>query len=537
MILYITDSEHKNLLNWLEQDVQVRIYHEPDMQIKFRKELPYMATVSHVIVNGSGIDMSTWKEAVELLQAAKAIPLLLLIEDGTVPETYQRQEGYAILNQAHKDIKKELSQWLEQKEDIAHTWIGVAGLSPSAGTTAFAMHMAGYITSQKQRVAVTELGDIFPILADYYGWDELEPAGWNWGGTNYYHHSIDEASPYTVLDLGVMNQKVHALWKRCEIKILVVDGKPYRLEHLGEQLRELQKFPGNIYLVFNFVPETEKPLLRKRYSSERVTVWFAPYQPDLYEVSEVYQELLDGYLKPVEVSKKKRFELPKLPEYHRGKKLASIGILLLAAGIGIGSISSIGSHAGRQRVEIDTIPVMDFTATTKIRLMLAEESAGQEGLTLPTEQMPETETAETTEVSAQTSESGQKTTEKPDKTKNEDNTAKADTKMTEASSEADTQAPVTATEIQVPLTPSLSGYQGQIYTGSEVVAIMNQYTGAYVAMHLVTRSSDGWYNYDINGLSAGAVSNGTAQVDTGCSFLCQVLQVNGEDVGLEFLQQ
>lgn len=217
--------------------------------------------------------------------------------------------------------------------------------------------------------------------------------------------------------------------------------------------------------------------------------------------------------------------------------MAGIGILLLAAGIGIGSIASIGSHASRQRVEIDTIPVMDFTATTKIRLMLAEESAGQEGLTLPTEQIPETETAETTEVSAQTSESGQKTTEKPDKTKNEDNTAKADTKMTEASSEADTQAPVTATEIQVPLTPSLSGYQGQIYTGSEVVAIMNQYTGAYVAMHLVTRSSDGWYNYDINGLSAGAVSNGTAQVDTGCSFLCQVLQVNGEDVGLEFVQQ
>lgn len=73
MILYISDEAHKSLLDWLDQDIQVRVLREPDMQIKFRKELPYMATVSHVIVEGSSIDRSTWDAAVELLTAVYGV--------------------------------------------------------------------------------------------------------------------------------------------------------------------------------------------------------------------------------------------------------------------------------------------------------------------------------------------------------------------------------------------------------------------------------------------------------------------------------
>lgn len=545
MILYLASTENKDLLKWMEQDVQVRIYHEPDMQIKFRKELPYMASVSHVIVDGSGIDMATWKAAVDLLQTAKEIPLLLLISDATIPDTYQKHEGYAVLNQAHKDIKEELERWVDQKEDIAHTWIAVAGLTPSAGTTAVAMHIAGYITSQKQRVAVTELGDIFPTLAAYYGWDELEPDVWNWGGTNYNHGSIDEASPYTVFDLGVMNQKVHALWNRCEIKILVADGKPYRLEELATRLKELREFPGKTILVFNFVPEAEKPILRKRYNSENVMVWFAPYQPDFFEVSGEYQELLNGYLKPLEVSKKKRIEFPKLA-FHKsihvpkGKKLACILLCILVAGVGIGfGSTAFMTKRDRRYIEVEAIPVMDFTATTRIRMLLTEEAAAEMESAAAPEQaevttelngMPAGDTADTT-ANKDASMNLPEQTEKANMTKSEQNTTEQYT-----DTETTTEAAVT-TEIQVPLIPSLSGYHGQIYTGSEVVTIMNQFSGQYVAMHLITRNSDGWYNYYADGSTANAVSDGIVQIDTSCSFLCQVIQVNGEDAGLEFVQQ
>lgn len=106
-----------------------------------------------------------------------------------------------------------------------------------------------------------------------------------------------------------------------------------------------------------------------------------------------------------------------------------------------------------------------------------------------------------------------------------------------------TEAPATEAlrqEVNVPLTPSLKGYQGQIYTGSQVVSIMNKFAGQLVAVHLITRSLDGWYNYSIGGgglVAVSAVSSGTALVDPQCSFLCQVMQVNGEDLGVEFVQQ
>lgn len=543
MILYISDEAHKSLLDWLDQDIQVRVLREPDMQIKFRKELPYMATVSHVIVEGSGIDRSTWDAAVELLTAVKQIPILLLTEEEEIADTWQKHERYTVLNRAHKDIKDELLRWLDQKEELPHTWIAVSGLTPSVGTTAFAMHIAAYITSQRQQVTVTELGDVYPVLADAYGWDELEEGVWNWGGTNYSHLSIDEACPYTVFDLGVINNKVYKLWSQCEIKILLADGKPYRLTKLGEKLKELRSFQGRIYLVFNYVPEAEKPVLRKRYNSDNVTVWFAPWQPDLFEVSGEYQDLLQGYLDPLPEEKK---VIPFRKRLERGKKkIVAGGIVLLALVTGY-TIRQMAYQRQEERqiiVVSEPIPQMGFSSTTKLRLLMLEE-----------EQATATEQVTTTEaVASETTEEVQAATEQiaQEKTsgKNGSKTATGtpggvresggqSTTEVEVSTAATTEATTAAPPVVIlPMTPSLQGYNGQIYTGDQVIMLMNKYAGQRVAMHLITRSGEGWYNYYTDWSSAAPVSTGTAQIDPQCSFLCQVLYANGESVGLEFVQQ
>lgn len=544
MILYISDEAHKSLLDWLDQDIQVRVLREPDMQIKFRKELPYMATVSHVIVEGSGIDRSTWDAAVELLTAVKQIPILLLTEEEEIADTWQKHERYTVLNRAHKDIKDELLRWLDQKEELSHTWIAVSGLTPSVGTTAFAMHIAAYITSQRQQVTVTELGDVYPVLADAYGWDELEEGVWNWGGTNYSHLSIDEACPYTVFDLGVINNKVYKLWSQCEIKILLADGKPYRLTKLGEKLKELRSFQGRIYLVFNYVPEAEKPVLRKRYNSDNVTVWFAPWQPDLFEVSGEYQDLLQGYLDPLPEEKKK--VIPFRKRLERGKKkIVAGGIVLLAlvAGYTIRQMAYQRQEERQMVVVSEPIPQMGFSSTTKLRLLMLEE-----------EQATATEQVTTTEaVASETTEEMQAATEQiaQEKTsgKNGSKTATGtpggvresggqSTTAVEVSTAATTEATTAAPPVVIlPMTPSLQGYNGQIYTGDQVLMLMNKYAGQRVAMHLITRSGEGWYNYYTDWSSAAPVSTGIAQIDPQCSFLCQVLYANGESVGLEFVQQ
>lgn len=449
-----------------------------------------------------------------------------------------------VLNRAHKDIKDELLRWLDQKEELPHTWIAVSGLTPSVGTTAFAMHIAAYITSQRQQVTVTELGDVYPVLADAYGWDELEEGVWNWGGTNYSHLSIDEACPYTVFDLGVINNKVYKLWSQCEIKILLADGKPYRLTKLGEKLKELRSFQGRIYLVFNYVPEAEKPVLRKRYNSDNVTVWFAPWQPDLFEVSGEYQDLLQGYLDPLPEEKKK--VIPFRKRLERGKKkIVAGGIVLLALVTGY-TIRQMAYQRQEERQVIvvsEPIPQMGFSSTTKLRLLMLEE-----------EQATATEQVTTTEaVASETTEEMQAATEQiaQEKTsgKNGSKTATGtpgsmresggqSTTAVEVSTAATTEATTAAPPVvNLPMTPSLQGYNGQIYTGDQVIMLMNKYAGQRVAMHLITRSGEGWYNYYTDWSSAAPVSTGTAQIDPQCSFLCQVLYANGESVGLEFVQQ
>lgn len=140
-----------------------------------------------------------------------------------------------------------------------------------------------------------------------------------------------------------------------------------------------------------------------------------------------------------------------------------------------------------------------------------------------------------TEITTEAITTEVRSTEKTTSEQVVENTQKAATQeTTEATTETTTAA------IPIPMRPSLRGYQGQIYTGSEVIAIMSQYAGQEIAMHLQTRSSDGWYNYSITGSGlavAAAVSSGTALIDPEVSFLCQVLNIGGEDLGLEFVQQ
>lgn len=546
MILYISDEEHEE--DFGLPDVHVKQMKGQDMQIVFRQELQHMGAVSYIIVESGAVHMATWDGAAEALQIMKRIPLLLLIEDKDLTDTFIRRDNYDVMNRAHKDIRDMVQDWvqnclLQDIETLNHTWIAVAGLTHGCGTTALAMHLAGYIHKQEQEVTVTERDNVFSQLASAYGWEMDDKDSYHWGGISYNHNLIDETVPFTIFDLGLMTPKSHAVWKQCQVKILVADGKPYRCKDLGSRLKQLREYPGDIILVFTFVPEAEKPALRKEYTSEQVRIWFAPLEPDLFETSDDYQELVRGYVKPMPAEKKPKkiipFHLPKISVPKN--KIMVGGIILLALCIGFGAAMTVQKRQETQgiQVAVESVPRMDFSAITRIRLMLAEESAGENTEVVqepPAEGTEQTEEAAVTEASVMQPQG----TDTPGLQHLEERQQNTQAPGTEAPA---TEAPVTEAprqEVSVPLTPSLRGYQGQIYTGSQVITIMNKYAGQPVALHLITRSSDGWYNYSVGGsglATASAVSSGTALVDSQCSFLCQVVQVNGEDVGLEFVQQ
>lgn len=547
MILYLTDAEHIEELATLREEIHVKQIGNPDMQVLFQQELKHLSTVTHLIVEEVAIRNDTWEAAAASMRVMRNIPVLLIVENEGMTDTFIRKENYDVINRCRRDIQEIVRAWIQQADDMEslnHTWIAVAGLANGAGTTALSMHLAAHIRKQNQEVSVTERGDVFRCLAMHYGWDELAEDSYQWGGVIYNHNQIDENSPYTVFDLGIADERCYTIWKQCQIKILVVDGKPYRIQGLGARLKQLREFPGEIILAFTFVPDEEKPILKKKYSSDKVRVWFVPVQPDLFITSEAYQDLVQGYVVPVPEAKKKRkivpFRVPQLPKKISKNKIMAGSIILISVIFGFALATTLEQKQKDNYLEVavESFPRMNFSGTTRIRLMLAKEQAAT-ATDIIVEPQTEAATEATTETPA--SESTERIPNTENGLKHLEDYVGTQAPVTEppATEAPDTEEQQTSGVI-ASLTPSLSGYHGQIYTGSQVISIMNKFAGQQVAIHLMTRSSEGWYNYSVSGnglIAAASVSSCTSQIDTQCSFLCQVIYVNGEGVGLEFIQQ
>lgn len=552
MVLYIRSADALCKLPEIE-DLYTKEYEYADMLQVFRTDiLQYLNRVSHIIVDGNAVNRNTWEDAADLLQTMQKVPVLLILNDPDIQETYMDRGTYHILNMAHKDIHSMIQDWMKNRlAGLSHTWIAVAGLTSGCGVTSAAMHLAAYIRQQDQDVSVTECADVFGLLAEHYQWDLIAEDSYQWGGVLYNRNQIDEDAEYTIFDLGVLGDNL-TIWEQCQIRILVVDGKPYRMQNLPEQLKRLREMSGDMILAFSFVPDPEKPLLRKQYTSEHVKVWFVPLEPDLFQTSYDYQDLVDGYIEPVTVDKKESniLHFPNIMKYaNQNKGKLTLIICILISGIaGISLANTYHSYKDNQITQMVMEPMarMNMASGTKLRLKLLketiehrEESEAQADHTIAPEittDEPENLTTENilavtesaTEMisAASTERRTEITTEMP----TEGLPVEATTEqMTENITAAATEQPNTITT-EAALSLSLKGYQGQIYTGAQVSSIMRKMESQPIKIHLITRSSDGWY-------SGSSISSGIADIDEQCSFLSVVLTENGEDVGLEFLQQ
>lgn len=571
MVLYIRSADELCELPEIE-DLYTKEYEYADMLQVFRTDiLQHLNHVSHIIVDGNAVNMNTWEDAADLLQTMQQVPVLLILNDPDIQETYMDRGNYHILNMAHKDIHSMIQDWLQDRlASLSHTWIAVAGLTSGCGVTSTAMHLAAYIRNQNQDVSITECANVFETLAEHYQWDLIAEDSYQWGGVLYNRNQIDEDAEYTIFDLGVLGDNL-TIWEQCQIRILVVDGKPYRMQNLPERLKQLREMSGDMILAFSFVPDPEKPMLRKQYTSEHVKVWFVPMEPDLFQTSNDYQELVAGYVEPVAANQKESnvMHFPNIMKYasqNRGK-LTLIICILISGITGISLANTCHSYKDNQITQMVMEPMtrMNMASGTKIRMKLLQEKMDQRDgyeTTIDNSILQEIASEESENSTAEdalsvTERAEENTTEAATNvnnyaealTLNTTEIQKTTSIMTEQSSmssaeviqesateqkaENTTEAatePSTESVTEALLTPSLKGYQGQIYTGAQVSSIMRKMENQPVKIHLITRSSDGWY-------SGGSVSSGIAHIDEQCSFLSVVITENGEDVGLEFLQQ
>lgn len=563
MVLYIRNVDVLCELPEIE-DLYTKEYEYADMLQVFRTDiLQYLNRVSHIIVDGNAVNMNTWEDAADLLQTMQKVPVLLILNDPDIQETYIDRGNYHILNMAHKDIHSMIQDWMKNRlAALSHTWIAVAGLTSGCGVTSVAMHLAAYIRQRDLDVSITECADVFGLLAEHYQWDLIAEDSYQWGGVLYNRNQIDEDAEYTIFDLGVLGDNL-TIWEQCQIRILVVDGKPYRMQNLPEQLKRLREMSGDMILAFSFVPDTEKPLLRKQYTSEHVKVWFVPLEPDLFQTSYDYQDLVDGYIEPVTVDKKESnvLHFPDIMKYagqNKGKLILIICILISGV-TGILLTNTYHNYKENQITQVVMEPMarMNMASGTKIRLKLLKESKEQNKRlevqsdnAVTTEIMKDNQKTLTTEDTlsepenktemisiASTEEKIEIFTEMTTEDYKENTTEALTERMTESTTEATTEVmtettttSTTESTTEAALTLSLKGYQGQIYTGAQVSAIMKKMESQPIKIHLITRGSEGWY-------SGESMSTGISNIDEQCSFLSIVITENGEDVGLEFLQQ
>ena len=136
MILYLTDAEHLEELATLREEIHVKQIGNQDMQVLFQQELKHLSTVTHLIVEEAAIRNDTWEAAAASMRVMRNIPVLLIVENEGMTDTFIRKENYDVINRCRRDIQEIVRAWIQQADDMEslnHTWIAVAGLTSGAG--------------------------------------------------------------------------------------------------------------------------------------------------------------------------------------------------------------------------------------------------------------------------------------------------------------------------------------------------------------------------------------------------------------------
>lgn len=490
--------------------------------------------LDYLVIDQQGITDTT-KDIEEVTDVLKMmfqnVKVLLYINDENIEETYIENDFYTTINAAHKEVKTELNRFFGNEvveEEFKNTWIGIAAAHPKAGATTQAINIANYIKQYDNSVCYTEANETNNLsdIAEFYEFEKLDKDHYKFENLTYRSKKIDMESHYLVLDLGVLNEKNIELYNKCKVKILVTGSKPYEIKYLDNILNNIE-VPGLINVLLNYTAEQDKNIIRNKYLEEsNLKIVFGEYAPSLFEVvnKDIYKNIFSKFLVIPEEEEKTNSNTKKKNPF---SKIISKSAFFLLASISIGLnmlyfLFSNPSNTGDTKDVYLKIQGIELTEHIRDSTNKTTEVANVDEVN---KDPPSTTENETTKNS--TTEYVKTTT-----------TTKAPTTATPTTQAPQTTATTEAKKVVVSSSVSLSGYNGQIYSGENVIYILNKFAGQRVAFKVTTRDSSCWYNYEVSGNDlVAATSVSSANVDSSCSYYATVINLNGEDVGIEFLQQ
>ncbi|MCM1159473.1 MAG: fibronectin type III domain-containing protein [Bacteroidales bacterium] len=319
MIIYIADEENRGMLDvpakeheWELLAVSMDGQYLTDF---LTDKLQVITNLRYLVIDRSALKETAaeLEEVIEQVQVMWNTQVILLEEELTDGEGEQKNVIYgekAIFLYKYQDRLTSCLEYLLQGEKIPAEevydgiWIGVMSANSGAGATHTAVGLANYIAGQDKTVCYVEAnesGDL-AAMASFYGMEKIEDEHYRKDGVDYWRQSVDPEKRFAVLDLGKYSGTKLTLFNQCKVKIVITDGKPYRMADALTVFRYVGDKDARLWL--NFTDEEDYGRVCREYLKNTEKTGRLAWNGDMFGgTDELYQEALGEYLTPVQRSR------------------------------------------------------------------------------------------------------------------------------------------------------------------------------------------------------------------------------------------
>lgn len=326
MIIYISNEEQKGLLDSLAEQHEWELLREvfagESLSDYITEKLQVIQSLAYMVLDRTSIKENDREldEIIETIQCMYSTQVIVL-EEKLVDENGEQQkvmygEHYTSLDKYQDNLERNIEYLLTGEKippefAMDGIWIGVMSSGTGAGCTDFAIGLANFIYRYNKSVCYVEAnesGDL-AVMSAFYGMDKAEDNHYIKDGMDYWHQSIDQSRKFVVIDLGKYNAVKLSLISKCKIKILIGDGKPYRMADLLNVYRHMKDDTTQVFL--NFCNEADYMKLQADYSRFLPIAGRVSWHGHLFEDQDpLYQHVMRDYTEPDAGNRKVSFLIP-----------------------------------------------------------------------------------------------------------------------------------------------------------------------------------------------------------------------------------
>lgn len=316
MIIYISDEENKEMLNrsaeQYDWELMTEVMDKGSLNLKkfIEKKLQVIATLQYLVMDRSCISESDQElqDVIETIRVIWDTYIILLVEELTDENGEEQKviydEHITYLYKYQDNLAGNIEYLLKGEKIPAKAvyegiWVGVMSANSGAGATHISIGMANYISRHGERVCYVEANESGDLgaMAAFYEMDTIEENHYRKDGVDYWHQSIDPEKKFAVLDLGKYSSNKLTLFHQCKIKILVTDGKPYRMADALNVLRYIEDESTRLWLNFIGSNEEYEKVKEEYLESIQHASGTIGWHKDMFLADDIlYQEALKDYI-------------------------------------------------------------------------------------------------------------------------------------------------------------------------------------------------------------------------------------------------